>query len=279
MEGKKPTTQTDSIPEQELLETEEMNMTMTFGPGGTGKGFIPGLIGKVPADPYRNDVKYSFSDHAQARLIERTSMEPAEVLRMLEDGAYERLARRIDKGRIYENSRYAGLTLEELRARGVDTLSYCYKHVLIWSPIDQKAFTLIIAVKTRRIVTVLIAEDQENGMTWADKITPEAIRRAQERQAESQIPAELRIRVYARVSWLTATNAIRGKNLTGGGFTKNDLPLEDEVLHQLVEQALEITGNAHDIRLQLISKESGTNLLAEYLLEKDISGVIQVVPA
>lgn len=279
MDGKKPTTQSDSIPEPELLETEEMNLTMTIGPGGTGKGFIPGLMGKLPADPYRNDVKYSFSDHALTRLLERTSMEPAEVLRMLEDGAYERLARRIDKGRLYENPRNAGLTLEELRARGVDTLNYCYKHVLIWSPTDQKVFTLIIAVKTRRIVTVLVAEDQENGMTWADKVTPEAIRRAQERQAESQIPAELRVRVYARVSWLTATNATRGKNLTGGGFTKNDLPLEDEVLHHLVDQAMAVAGNGHDIRLQLISKEGGTSLLAEYLLEKDSSGAIQVMPA
>ncbi len=228
--------------------------------------------------PCRIEIKYTLTDHALLRLKERSSMEPYQVLALLEDGAYERLARRIDKARLYANPKWEGLTLEELRARGVDTMAYCYKHVLIWSVMDQKAFTLIIAVKSRRVITVLESEDQENGISWADKVTPEAIRLAQERQAESMIPLDLRGRVHARVSWITPENGTRGKNLKGTSFTKNDLPLEDESLLDLATRSLAHAVNGHDIRLQLVSKDGGSQLMAEYLIERDDLDDVQVTP-
>lgn len=278
MEDKNASYPADSIPEKALLETEEMSMPLVVTPKPTqAKGLHPGLL-SPKNDPFRTDVRYSFSDHARVRLQERSSLMVEQVLALLEDGAYERLARRIDKAKLYENPKWAGLTLEELRQRGVDTQDYCYKHVLIWSEPDQKAFTLIIAVKSRRVVTVLVAEDVDNGVDWSDKVTPEAIRRAQERQAESMIPAELRARVYARVSWTNSHNQARGKNLPGASFTKNDLPIEEEALLDLVNKALVFADDGINIHLQLISKENGANLEAEYLLVKDDLGMIEIQP-
>jgi len=255
-----------------------MNSGITISMQLPSLGIISQVRTLQQMDPWRIETKYALTDHALLRLKERSSMEPEQVLALLEDGAYERLARRINKARLYANPKWEGLTLEELRARGVDTLAYCYKHVLIWSVLDQKAFTLIIAVQSRKVITVLESEDQENGISWADKVTPEAILRAQERQAESMIPLELRARVYARACWITPENCTRGKNLTGTSFTKNDLPLEDESLLDLATRSLAFALNGHDIRLQLVSKEGGSQLMAEYLIEKDDLDDVQVTP-
>lgn len=226
----------------------------------------------------RTTIRYGFTHHALDRLKERTKLSPEEVLVLLEGGAYERLVRRMDKRRLYANPKRTGLTLKELREQGVDTLEYCYKHVLIWSEPDQIAFTLIIALKSRHILTVLRADDRQSGVDWSDKVTPEAIQRARTRQAESRIPSHLRLRVHARVSWMSPQHGVCGKNVSGFRLTKNDLPLEDEILQALATEALQIAEGGYDIRLQLISKENGSTLLNEYQVEKYDTDQIDIQP-
>lgn len=219
---------------------------------------------------------YRLSDHALLRLRERTSLQPEEVVTLLEDGAYERLARRTHKAHLYQNPAWIGLSFDELRQRGVNLSDYCYKHALLWSEPDQKAITLIIAVKDRTVVTVLDAENQDNGTDWSDKVTEEAIERARAKQAVSRIPSGLRVRVHPRVTWLTPNNELCGKKISGPHLTLSDLPLSGLTLSALANSAMSVVTSGHDIRLQLVTKTNGACLEAEYKLEHDHNGEISI---
>lgn len=217
---------------------------------------------------------YSFSEHGLARLKERSSLSPQKVLDLLEDGAYEKLVRRIDKARLYQNPAWAGLSLNELRQRGVDTQEYCYKHVLIWSAPDQKALTLIIAVKDRHVVTVLDALGHDNGVDWSDRVTCEAIQRAREKLTITTIPSGFRVRIHARVTWLTPANELCGKHVPTPHLTLNDLPLSDSTLAALADEAMAMVPYGHTIRLQLVTRSNGASLEAEYTLERGVNGSV-----
>lgn len=217
---------------------------------------------------------YSFSEHGLTRLRERSSLSPQQVLDLLEDGAYEKLVRRIDKARLYQNPAWVGLSLNELRQRGVDTQEYCYKHVLIWSAPDQKALTLIIAVNDRHVVTVLDALGHDNGVDWSDRVTCEAIQRARAKLEITSIPSGFRVRVHARVTWLTPANELCGKHVPTPHLTLNDLPLSSSTLETLADAAMAMVPCGHTIRLQLVTKSKGSRLEAEYALERGANGSV-----
>lgn len=218
---------------------------------------------------------YSLSRHAEERLQERSGMSPDEVLALLEAGAFVRVAGGLSLKHLAERRpEIVGMSFAELRESVPDLADYKVSHLMLWSRAKQRPVTVIVSVKRRTVITALYSETQPGGHDWSDRITPERIAEARRRCEQFHLPPGRRGNAHASAGWLTRDGQPRCKQVRGASIPRSSLPLEGEVLGELVEKALTACGDGHDLKLRLIGKES--RVLVEYAITRLPGGGVTV---
>lgn len=217
---------------------------------------------------------YRLSKHARDRLAERSTMTEQELTELLRAGAFVRLRSNyipnLPQGEIDFFSSEYGLTFKEMRQFGMVTTTETYRYLLVWSVVDKRALTLVIAANELLIITVLYADDF-SVHDWSDVVTDDKISLAQslaERSSNPEAgPYELHIR------WLDASDAPKYKTFNRPKILSISplIPSLDDL--RAIARAQVRSGR--DIQVIVRSKRNPSVILIEESLQPTYSPIVQ----
>lgn len=209
---------------------------------------------------------YVLSEHARERLAQRTSLTEFQLLRLLESKSFVRIHRKFkpdisQKDINFLSSRY-GMTFDEMRACGMINLNAINEHLVVWSVLDQRPFTLLMAVEGNIVVTVLYSDDF-TAHDWSDKITEKSISAARKKAEELDAAPKSTYELLA--CWLDATdtpkrkvfNSIKIVSITPLVPSLNELELQVR-LHVM---------SGRDVRLIVRNRKNRADIVLEKCLD------------
>jgi hypothetical protein len=157
---------------------------------------------------------FRLSSHAVERLTERSRLSIDDFLALLNNGLYKSIFSKktasLTKREADELSLTYGLEKKDLYKFSILTFEKQFEFFIVWSTVDQRPFTAVIASQSNLVVTVLNADAYESDV-WKARATEEAIRESKDKLEKFQQASHENKHLEIFTSWIDADETRKTK--------------------------------------------------------------------